>query len=35
MPRTIINNIVIEHYKEADFFEFCKYTNIRFFEILY
>ncbi|WP_054851001.1 AraC family transcriptional regulator [Olleya sp. ITB9] len=35
MPRTIIENIVIEQYKDQTFFEFCKYTTIRFFEILY
>ncbi|QIE59116.1 helix-turn-helix domain-containing protein [Rasiella rasia] len=35
MPRTIIENIVIQEYKNQSFFEFCKYTTIRFFEILY
>lgn len=35
MPRTIIENIVIQQYKDQTFFEFCKYTTIRFFEILY
>lgn len=35
MPRTIIENIVIQEYKEQTFFEFCKYTIIRFFEIVY
>ena len=35
MPRTIIENIVIQEYKDQTFFEFCKYTTIRFFEILY
>ncbi|AXT59541.1 AraC family transcriptional regulator [Aquimarina sp. AD10] len=35
MPRTIIENIVIHHYKEETFFTFCKYTTIRFFEIVY
>ncbi|PHN92259.1 AraC family transcriptional regulator [Maribacter sp. 6B07] len=35
MPRTIIENIVIQEYKDQTFFEFCKYTNIRFFEIVY
>lgn len=35
MPRTIIENIVIAQYKDQTFFEFCKYTTIRFFEILY
>ncbi|MEP3371422.1 MAG: AraC family transcriptional regulator [Maribacter dokdonensis] len=35
MPRTIIENIVIQEYKDQTFFEFCKYTTIRFFEIVY
>ncbi|WP_109832278.1 helix-turn-helix domain-containing protein [Reichenbachiella versicolor] len=35
MPRTIIENIVIQHYEEASNFEFCQYTSIRFFEIVY
>ncbi|MBF4985262.1 helix-turn-helix transcriptional regulator [Nonlabens mediterrranea] len=35
MPRTIIENIVIAQYKSQTFFEFCKYTTIRFFEIVY
>jgi len=35
MPRTIIENIVIAQYKNQSFFEFCKYTTIRFFEIVY
>nr|WP_321226296.1 AraC family transcriptional regulator [uncultured Psychroserpens sp.] len=35
MPRTIIENIVIEQYKDQSFFSFCTYTTIRFFEILY
>lgn len=35
MPRTIIENIVIQHYENANNFEFCQYTNIRFFEIVY
>lgn len=35
MPRTIIENIVIQQYENANFFEFCQYTSIRFFEILY
>lgn len=35
MPRTIIENIVIAQYKNQLFFEFCKYTAIRFFEIVY
>ncbi|CAM3605475.1 AraC family transcriptional regulator [Zobellia roscoffensis] len=35
MARTIIDNIVIAQYKDQTFFEFCKYTTIRFFEIVY
>lgn len=35
MARTIIENIVIAKYEEQTFFEFCKYTTIRFFEIVY
>ncbi|QCX38383.1 helix-turn-helix domain-containing protein [Aureibaculum algae] len=35
MPRTIIENIVIAEYKKQTFFDFCKYTTIRFFEIVY
>ena len=35
MARTIIENIVIRHYTDEVYFEFCKYTSIRFFEILY
>ena len=35
MPRTIIENIVIAHYKDVETFEFCQYTKIRFFEIFY
>lgn len=35
LPRTIIENIVVQKYKDQTFFEFCKYTTIRFFEILY
>ncbi len=35
MARTIINNIVIKDYKNETYFDFCKYTSIRFFEILY
>ncbi|MBA6315747.1 MULTISPECIES: AraC family ligand binding domain-containing protein, partial [Cellulophaga] len=35
MARTIIENIVIEQYKDQSYFTFCKYTTIRFFEILY
>lgn len=34
MPRTIFENIVIQHFEEETYFEFCKYTPIRFFEIL-
>ena len=35
MPRTILENIVIQHYEEAQDFNFCEYTSIRFFEIVY
>lgn len=35
MPRTIFKNILIQNFKEATEFEFCKYTSIRFFEILF
>ncbi|TCI84625.1 AraC family transcriptional regulator [Tenacibaculum sp. M341] len=35
MPRTIIENIVIKHYENETYFDFCRYTSIRFFEILY
>lgn len=35
MARTILENIVIQQYKEQTFFSFCEYTSIRFFEILY
>ncbi|WP_407557204.1 AraC family transcriptional regulator [Winogradskyella sp. 4-2091] len=35
MARTIIENIVITQYKNQTFFEFCQYTTIRFFEIVY
>ncbi len=35
MSRTIIKNIVIQHYDEAQDFTFCEYTSIRFFEIVY
>lgn len=35
MARTILENIVIQRYKEQTFFSFCEYTSIRFFEILY
>lgn len=35
MARTIIENIVIQHYSNVSAFEFCQYTSIRFFEILH
>lgn len=35
MARTIIDNIVIQDYTNETYFEFCKYTSIRFFEILH
>lgn len=35
MARTIIENIVIQHYQNETYFSFCQYTSIRFFEILY
>ncbi|GAL61793.1 hypothetical protein [Algibacter lectus] len=35
MPRTIIENIVIAEYIKQTFFDFCNYTTIRFFEIVY
>lgn len=35
MARTIIENIVIQHYDKVSVFEFCQYTSIRFFEILH
>ncbi|PKV48071.1 AraC-like DNA-binding protein [Aquimarina sp. MAR_2010_214] len=35
MPRTIFKNIVILDFQKMNFFEFCEYTNIRFFEIVY
>lgn len=35
MPRTILENIVIQQYKDETFFTFCQYTTIRFFEIVY
>jgi len=35
MARSIISNIVVQRYENANSFEFCKYTNIRFFEIVY
>ncbi|WP_372775955.1 AraC family transcriptional regulator [Mangrovibacterium sp.] len=34
MPRTIFENIVIQHYAKSSSFEYCQYTTIRFFEIL-
>lgn len=34
MPRTIFENIVIQHYDEVSSFEYCPYTAIRFFEVL-
>ena len=35
MARTIFENIIIERYDNATAFGFCKYTSIRFFEILH
>lgn len=35
MARTILENIVIQKYKDETFFTFCQYTTIRFFEIVY
>lgn len=35
MPRTIFENIVIQHFDEATFLASCKYMPIRFFEILF
>ncbi|RKN03303.1 AraC family transcriptional regulator, partial [Aquimarina sp. AD1] len=35
MPRTIFQNIVIQKFEEATSLAFCKYTPIRFFEILH
>lgn len=35
MPRTIFENIVIQNYEKAPSFEYCMYTSIRFFEILF
>ena len=35
MPRTIFENIVIQVYQKEDYFPFCQYTSIRFFEILF
>ena len=35
MARTIFENLVIQHYEEQSSFEFCPYTAIRFFEILF
>ncbi|MEM6831356.1 MAG: AraC family transcriptional regulator, partial [Bacteroidota bacterium] len=34
MPRNIFENVVVERHEEKLFIEFCKYTSIRFFEIL-
>ncbi len=34
MPRTIFENLVIQHFEKVDSIEFCQYTPIRFFEIL-
>jgi len=34
IARTIIENIVIQHYEKMSVFGFCQYTSIRFFEIL-
>ncbi|WP_075590954.1 AraC family transcriptional regulator [Labilibacter marinus] len=35
MPRTIFENIVIQHFENQASFEYCPYTAIRFFEILF
>ena len=35
MPRTIFENIVIQHFEKTTFFEYCQYTSIRFFEIIH
>ncbi len=35
MPRTIFENIVIQKFEEVSTLEFCQYTAIRFFEILF
>ncbi|WP_111707110.1 helix-turn-helix domain-containing protein [Lutibacter citreus] len=35
MARTIIENMLIQHYSKMSVFEFCQYTSIRFFEILH
>ena len=35
MPRTIFENIVIQNFKEKTSISFCKYTSIRFFEVLF
>lgn len=35
MPRIIVENIVIQHLEEVSSIEFCQYTPIRFFEILF
>lgn len=35
MARTIFENIVIQHFEQVSSIEFCQYTPIRFFEILF
>ncbi|PKV48238.1 AraC-like DNA-binding protein [Aquimarina sp. MAR_2010_214] len=35
MPRTIFDNIVIQHFEKMTFFDFCQYTSIRFFEVVH
>lgn len=35
MPRTIFENIVIQHFEKVSSIEFCQYMPIRFFEILF
>ena len=35
MPRAIFENIVIQKFESVNTLEFCKYTSIRFFEILF
>ncbi|SEM17793.1 AraC-type DNA-binding protein [Aquimarina amphilecti] len=35
MPRTIFENIVIQHFDKVSSIAFCQYTPIRFFEILF
>lgn len=35
MPRTIFKDIVILDFQKMTFFDFCEYTSIRFFEIIY